>query len=88
MAHQHALTCPSHAMLLVVFFQPAQPFLDRGILFRLSLFGAKGVVTERVQAHGRLLSVVEGEDVRWWRGGLLEIGWNGRHLHSSDACYL
>lgn len=51
MANQYTLACPSHAMLLVVLFQPFQPCDNRRIFFWLCFFGAKGIVRKRVEAN-------------------------------------
>lgn len=80
MTDQDSLTGPSHAMLLVMLFQPFQPVLDRRILFRLSLFRAKRVVAERVQTDGFRLLLVEGQAGGWEVGGLLVFGRDGGHV--------
>lgn len=47
-ADQHAFACPPHAINLVVFFQTLQSREDGGVLFRLSILCAEGVVAEGV----------------------------------------
>lgn len=59
MADQDALACPSHSMLLVMFFQSLQAGNDRWVFFWLGIFGAKCVVRERVEADS--LRLVRGE---------------------------
>jgi hypothetical protein len=58
-ADQNAFACSAHAMLLVVFFEALQPREHRWVLFWLSIFCAKCVVAERVQANGLGLVGVE-----------------------------
>jgi uncharacterized membrane-anchored protein len=59
MADQDAFACSAHAMLLVVFFEALQSRKYRWVLFWLSVFCAKGVVAQRVQADGLGLVGVE-----------------------------
>lgn len=56
---QNALACSTHAMLVVVLFQPLQTREHRGVFFRLVLFGAEGVIAEREEADGERLVCVE-----------------------------
>ena len=45
---QYALTCPPHAVLVVMLLEPLQSREHGGIFFWLAILGAKGVVAERV----------------------------------------
>lgn len=59
MADQYTLTCPSHAILVVVLLQSPQPVLDGWIFLGLRLFGAECVVAKREESNGGLLSLIE-----------------------------
>lgn len=51
MAYQNSLTGSAHAILLVMFLQPLETSKHGRVLLRLVLFGAKGVVRQRVQTN-------------------------------------
>ena len=59
-ADENPFAGPSHAMLVVVFFQAPEPCKDRGVFFWLVFFGAEGVVAEGIEANGFGLVGVEG----------------------------
>lgn len=63
-ADKDSLAGSTHAMFVIVLFQPLQACEHGGVLFRLVLFRAEGVVAEREEADGRRLVCVEcfGED--------------------------
>lgn len=48
MAHQNPLTGSAHTILLVMFLQPLETGEHGRVLLRLVLFGAEGVVRQRV----------------------------------------
>lgn len=57
---EDAFACAAHAMSIVVFFESLKSGDDRGVLLRLRLFNAEGVVGEGIQAYGGRLVRVEG----------------------------
>lgn len=77
MADQDPLARAPHAMLLVMLLQPLQPRQHRRVLFGLVLFGAEGVVAERVEPDrgGLVCGEGVGEDGAVRR---LELGVNWR----------
>lgn len=81
-ADQHTLARPSHTMFLVVFLKALQAREHRGVFFGLRIFGAEGVVAERVQAYRLGLVAVEvfGEDGAVERLGQRCI-WRGIRAH-------
>lgn len=50
-AYQNSLTGSAHAVLLIMFLQPLETGKHGRVLLRLVLFGAKGVVRQRVQTN-------------------------------------
>jgi uncharacterized membrane-anchored protein len=58
-ADQDALTCPSHAMFLVVLFESLQAREYGGVFFWLAIFRAECVVAQRVEAYSLGLFCVE-----------------------------
>ena len=65
MADEDALACSPHAMFVVVLFESFQAREHRGVFFGLRLFGAEGVVGERVQADRGGLVGGERDWVYW-----------------------
>jgi hypothetical protein len=63
-ADQDALTCPAHAMFLIVLFESLQAREYGGVFFWLAIFGTERVVAQRVEAYGLGLFCIEvlGED--------------------------
>ena len=64
-ADENSFAGPSHAMLVVVFFQAPEPCKDRGVFFWLVFLGAEGVVAEGIEANDFGLVGVEG----FWKCG-------------------
>lgn len=65
MADQDAFACPSHAMLLIMFFESLQSRENRWVFFWLGLFSSKGVVAERIEADSSRLVRREGLGDDW-----------------------
>lgn len=64
MAYQNSLTGSAHSILLVMLLQPLETGKNGRVLLRLVLFGAKGVIRQRVQTNSFWLVAGErsGED--------------------------
>jgi hypothetical protein len=80
MADEDTFTCPPHSIFVIMLLQPPQSVFHRRIFFGLILFRTKGVVAERKQADGGLLSAVKGESVLDGYGRELMLGRDGGHV--------
>jgi hypothetical protein len=74
-ADQNALTCPPHAMFLVVFLESLQACKYRGIFFWLSILCSESIIAKRIQADCLGLIRIEIFRQGWAGGGQSNLCW-------------